>query len=385
MRNTEGSMTTSSELVLVQPSPSRMRTRKSRHRRNNSHGSNKDVTSPAKSPTLGSSRHSKPQDLLSPPSPFRSDQLDQERGFKFMSPSTAIKEQDGIEEESEDMVLNQCQIDQITKGIAHIQESEINKNSSSSIPQKHSPGDEASLRDVCFGCDGTCSDGTCSSKRSSQISADVESTCDASPLHSPHTQALEAMSEVTSPECDSSSRMQDTGSCSCSCSPLTSPAESQKPKNSNYTVREKDSNENLHCTITNVIEPLSYTTQINSVNTQKDKTNGDSIPTSLNCVNTSITHCCSSPRLTTSSPINSCNQSGVKRVHSSQDMTGKKHRSPVRRRRSDIIDGQNYERRVFDADRRAIERYIVEDKRYKESCKRESPRNFSRKVSVFMH
>ncbi|KAI8733743.1 mitogen-activated protein kinase kinase kinase 12, partial [Biomphalaria glabrata] len=43
MKNTEGSMTTSSE--LVPPSPTKLRTRKSRHRRNNSRGSMKDITS----------------------------------------------------------------------------------------------------------------------------------------------------------------------------------------------------------------------------------------------------------------------------------------------------------------------------------------------------
>nr|KAI8727075.1 alpha-amidating enzyme precursor 1 [Biomphalaria glabrata] len=43
MKNTEGSMTTSSE--LVPPSPTKLRTRKSRHRRNNSRESMKDITS----------------------------------------------------------------------------------------------------------------------------------------------------------------------------------------------------------------------------------------------------------------------------------------------------------------------------------------------------
>ncbi|XP_055899409.1 mitogen-activated protein kinase kinase kinase 13-like [Biomphalaria glabrata] len=43
MKNTEGSMTTSSE--LVPPSPMKLGTRKSRHRRNNSRGSMKDITS----------------------------------------------------------------------------------------------------------------------------------------------------------------------------------------------------------------------------------------------------------------------------------------------------------------------------------------------------
>ncbi|XP_055870541.1 mitogen-activated protein kinase kinase kinase 13-like isoform X2 [Biomphalaria glabrata] len=43
MKNTEGSMTTSSELVPA--SPTKMHARKSRHRRNNSRGSMKDITS----------------------------------------------------------------------------------------------------------------------------------------------------------------------------------------------------------------------------------------------------------------------------------------------------------------------------------------------------
>ena len=41
------------------------------------------------------------------------------------------------------------------------------------------------LNDVCFGCHGECSDTTCCSKRSSQISADVESNVADTPTHSP--------------------------------------------------------------------------------------------------------------------------------------------------------------------------------------------------------
>lgn len=45
------------------------------------------------------------------------------------------------------------------------------------------------MNDVCFGCDGRCSDATCDSKRSSRISADVESnSCDTPSCRSPvHT------------------------------------------------------------------------------------------------------------------------------------------------------------------------------------------------------
>ena len=47
---------------------------------------------------------------------------------------------------------------------------------------QHNP---RNLNDVCFGCNGECSDATCCSKRSSQISADVESNLADTPKHSP--------------------------------------------------------------------------------------------------------------------------------------------------------------------------------------------------------
>ncbi|KAK6959452.1 mitogen-activated protein kinase kinase kinase 12, partial [Biomphalaria glabrata] len=52
-----------------------------------------------------------------------------------------------------------------------------------------------------FGCNGGCSDATCSNKCSSQVSADVESICDLSPLPSPK----QNMSEKSSPDIDLSS------------------------------------------------------------------------------------------------------------------------------------------------------------------------------------
>ncbi|KAK6961917.1 mitogen-activated protein kinase kinase kinase 12, partial [Biomphalaria glabrata] len=48
-------------------------------------------------------------------------------------------------------------------------------------------------------------DATCSSKCSSHVNADVENTCDLSPLPSPK-QNLETMSEKSSPDIDLSSR-----------------------------------------------------------------------------------------------------------------------------------------------------------------------------------
>ena len=41
------------------------------------------------------------------------------------------------------------------------------------------------LDDVCFGCDGACNDSQCDSKRSSRVSADIESACDTSGCVSP--------------------------------------------------------------------------------------------------------------------------------------------------------------------------------------------------------
>ncbi|KAK6995548.1 mitogen-activated protein kinase kinase kinase 12, partial [Biomphalaria glabrata] len=60
------------------------------------------------------------------------------------------------------------------------------------------------FNDVCFGCDGGCSDATYSSKCSSQVSADVENTFDLSPMPSPK-QNLETMSEKSSLDIDLSS------------------------------------------------------------------------------------------------------------------------------------------------------------------------------------
>ncbi|KAK6976988.1 mitogen-activated protein kinase kinase kinase 12, partial [Biomphalaria glabrata] len=74
------------------------------------------------------------------------------------------------------------------------------------------------------------------------VSADVECTCDLSPLSSPK-QNFETMSEKSSPDIDLSSRP-ETGSGSCSCSPVTSPADILEDQSN--PVREKDSYENLN-------------------------------------------------------------------------------------------------------------------------------------------
>ncbi|KAI8737253.1 mitogen-activated protein kinase kinase kinase 12, partial [Biomphalaria glabrata] len=65
IKNTEGSMITRSK--LVPPPPTKMRARKSRHRRKNSRGSMKDITSPLKSQsTYEASLDTQTSDKLNP-------------------------------------------------------------------------------------------------------------------------------------------------------------------------------------------------------------------------------------------------------------------------------------------------------------------------------
>ncbi|XP_012941530.1 mitogen-activated protein kinase kinase kinase 12 [Aplysia californica] len=384
MKNTEGSMTTSSE--LVQPSPTKMRARKSRHRRSNSRGSNKDIISPIKSPSREAFREKDTPDLLNPAGLHLADHADIKPGtFKFLGPGTAIREYRS-EDEAEETEAKLCHTDNNVsrRPPQLLQDSQLRDPSNNrGGSERHSPGADANVNDVCFGCDGGCSDATCSSKRSSQISADVESTCDASPLHSPRNQPLETMSEKSSPDFDSSSRAQDTGSGSCSCSPVISPADSQGQQthqspttqhHSNNPVREKDSNENLNCTITNEGESSTLSSRSASNLQQLEQTVIDSeglTTTTTNSLNSSISQRYTAPRISTSSPTNSMLRtpmgSGVKRVNSSQDMGRKQHRSPGRRRRSDIIEGPNFEsRRRYEEERRAFERYVVEERQMRE-------------------
>ncbi|KAI8739969.1 mitogen-activated protein kinase kinase kinase 12, partial [Biomphalaria glabrata] len=65
IKNTEGSMITRSK--LVPPPPTKMRAWKSRHRRKNSRGSMKDITSPLKSQsTYEASLDTQTSDKLNP-------------------------------------------------------------------------------------------------------------------------------------------------------------------------------------------------------------------------------------------------------------------------------------------------------------------------------
>ncbi|CAG5118235.1 unnamed protein product, partial [Candidula unifasciata] len=361
MKNTEGSMTTSSELVL--PSPTKMRARKSRHRRNNSRGSMKDVVSPVRSASCEifhddqSLEHPRPAGLHhiehGSHSPYPGT-------FKYLGPGTAIREQRSEDEIEgmEDKLYRRQQV------VAKRNDS-CNENCSLAAASPAASGRLTNLRcsgsfktanvnDVCFGCDGGCSDATCSSKRSSQISADVESTCDLSPLPSPRHPPLETMSEKSSPEGESS--RPDTASGSCSCSPMASPAEVQSNTRPNPT-REKDSNENLNCpTMTSNINDASELTI--SVHYQQSTTDADccTTATSDNTCNTFTSETIMNPSTNSQILLMTPRGSGVKRVHSSNDVTKRHNRSPSRRRSSDIQQGRSYERGYSTVENRTFER-----------------------------
>ncbi|KAL5006161.1 hypothetical protein ScPMuIL_017319 [Solemya velum] len=178
----DSSLTTSSEHIL--PSPSKVRMRKSRHRRSNSKGSLGNI-SPIKSPTKDALH----DELQSKQIALRHVEMDTNMSptsFKYLGPKTALRDQIPISD------------------IAHMDHENNEKN----------------MNDVCFGCDGECSDATCSSKRSSRNSADIESNSCDSPLQSPVTDAT----------------MDDA-------------SDHKVLENQTTTVREKDSNENLNCSL----------------------------------------------------------------------------------------------------------------------------------------
>ncbi|KAK6971262.1 mitogen-activated protein kinase kinase kinase 12, partial [Biomphalaria glabrata] len=134
--------------------------------------------------------------------------------FKFFGPATAIREYQS-EDEADGQETRLTHMENIKKrqecccrnsSTSATRHSPISKHSpvSKHLPaskQNSSSYQDNNINDVCFGCDGGCSDATCSSKRSSQVSADVESTCDLSPLPSPK-QNLETMSEKSSLDID---------------------------------------------------------------------------------------------------------------------------------------------------------------------------------------
>lgn len=248
-----GSMTTSSEQVL--PSPTKIRARKSRHRRNNSRGSAKDITSPIKSPThelgaaaemdssMNSSNLSSSRNSLHIPTHHHShgivntcyqDDHVSPSAFKFLGPATAIREYHTEEEH----------------------ESVRDQEEMMAIASPKLPGEEpgrvgaGNMNDVCFGCDGGCSDATCSSsKRSSQISADVESSCD-SPSRSPmragaHSDYLPSLGTLI----DDPTAISPTSCSDVPQLPSTVTTSNMSDPQTGKPVREKDSNENLNCPV----------------------------------------------------------------------------------------------------------------------------------------
>ena len=218
-------MTTSSEQVL--PSPTKIRARKSRHRRNNSRGSAKDITSPVKSPTreVGRGAEGESSNSLHPQSTIvnhaqHNDHVSPST-FRYLGPATAIRE--------------------------HQTEDE-HEAGEGSTPSPNPPSDShGNMNDVCFGCDGGCSDATCSSKRSSQISADVESSCDSlarSPMRPGTNQDMLPSLGTLIDDPTAISPAKTTSNMS----------ESQtKP------VREKDSNENLNCPSDDIMHEMQST------------------------------------------------------------------------------------------------------------------------------
>ncbi|BFZ15684.1 hypothetical protein BsWGS_18723 [Bradybaena similaris] len=247
MKNTEfSSMTTSSELVL--PSPNKMRSRKSRHRRNNSRGSAKDIISPLKSPSREAFLDGEDvdyQNIECLQHIEHGHHISHPGTFKFLGPGTAIREQQG--EDEEENTPGKCQPDGVNSKHYSCQTNGCLVPECSPALRCPDCSINDNIYDNCFKCDGGCNGAAYNSKRSSQISADVESTCDSSPLPSPRQPLIETMIEKSSPEGDVSFR-QDTGSGSCSCSPMASPADCQSTNQPN-PIREKDSNENLHCPI----------------------------------------------------------------------------------------------------------------------------------------
>ena len=127
------------------PSPTRSRRRKTGPRRSAKGSSPYTTTSLVKSPTKGE-LHEELESKAAQLEHRDSEKTITPSSFKYMGPATAVR----------DANLN---IDDII-----VEDSDDSR--------RHS----RNLNDVCFGCDGSCGDNTCgSSKRSSHISADVES------------------------------------------------------------------------------------------------------------------------------------------------------------------------------------------------------------------
>ncbi|XP_063410984.1 mitogen-activated protein kinase kinase kinase 13-like isoform X2 [Mytilus trossulus] len=245
--NMDSSLTTSSELVL--PSPTKLRMRKSRHRRGSKGSLSSIFSSPAKSPTkdaLHEELHAKQMQLQRDPRTVAPGV------FKYLGPGTAVREYHSMDQhvfchEGHDFG---CLDDDY-------------QNCDEDLKDKN-------LNDVCFGCEGVCSDNTCSSKRSSRISVDDSPTADTAASSSP------------SPVVESKSLIG---------------IENQNIENVNESkpsLREKDSNENLNCSFDTETTTENLTTTTNDVNTD-DNT----------IINTALNRRLSDPRSSPSLNINS--------------------------------------------------------------------------------
>lgn len=348
MKNMEGSMTTSSEMVL--PSPTRMRIRKTRHRRNNSRGSAKDFNSPAKSPSRDVSERESTPDLITSTGSQAFEPHHVKTGtLRFLTATPAISENQSEDDQFRDKCSlnngNMCH--NTTCNIAMRNEKRTDKEIDPILSDPNSSNQALPLspqlqniNDVCFGCDGGCSDATCSSKRSSQVSADIESTCDISPLPSPRQQQpLETMSEKSSPDVESSSRV-ETASGSCSCSPMVSPADPHRKRLENM-----DWNDNLNSSVQNfpsTLDPSScYTIQENRFTNKTTTDDFDTCQTCQTITSTTTSSILASPVNSTTNPTilpaNNCSPptppgSVVKRVNSSYDKSSQsRHNSPRNR------------------------------------------------------
>lgn len=189
-----------------------MRMRKSRHRRNNSKGAiSTSNCSPVKSPTKDKLHDELQANQISLRHVDRSKVS--ASTFNFLGPATALRELGSPTENTQ-------------KSITDL---DLSANSNGCDNDKN-------LNDVCFGCEGQCSDVTCSSKESTpsrESVADVESnTCDSAQYDSTPSPSgyIENIVEFRNNRNDSKSN---------------SHSQSQSDSKHTQTLSEMDSNENL--------------------------------------------------------------------------------------------------------------------------------------------
>ncbi|CAH1790141.1 unnamed protein product [Owenia fusiformis] len=212
----------------TQPSPSKMRSRKSRHRRSNSR-SNNSLATAIKSPT----KEALHNELETKKIELRHVDISQVNAttFKYLGPSTAIREKDT----DSDSPIGQVKL-------------------------RERICEDRNLNDICFGCDGGCSDATCSSKRSSRLSADadVESNTANTPCLSP-TQGLDPTRTGSTP-----------------CSPCRMQANMHEKDNiplNDITNEEDTENMNIQNLVEKLTETLNNSDVISPYNSDKELVN----------------------------------------------------------------------------------------------------------------